>query len=360
MMNFGVPCFFVLDPGKWNLSVSKAPEPSNVLWENLQYRGLNTMIRQAIVMIITVALLSSSLGIGVIVQNAQTSLAGASGSYMCLTGPQAEDPDAKQKIMWTKYSSYNDANFKGYLRCYCSPEFFNMNNVEYEFCAPWRQNQTYSILMTFTALAIVAGGNPFFCMLFLILEAVCAPLRQFIMVSSFDRFILYFFTVNAGLEVVLKELSAFQKPHSMSAMETTIALYVFIAQFINTGILVLVYNLKQDGIESVLFREWNVFWLRMNLPSLGVTFLHLYIVHSLFKKCLTLLFWFSIGEYTDTTDKWYATVGDKIFKQCITQSISPNAVRMHPPCNTNQKLVVISVGTFSINRGSIQACKCGT
>ena len=67
------------------------------------------------------------------------------------------------------------------------------------------------------------------------------------------------------------------------------------------GLLILFYNAKMDGIETVLFK-----FLNENLPA----------------------FISSIGTFPDTNNDWFASVGDKIFNQCLTQSIVPNLSMM--------------------------------
>jgi len=108
--------------GKNNLTVSASPEPSNVLWENLQHRGLDTGIRGTVTNVLTIGLLMMSFTIGILVQSAQNGLQGAGGTYLCLIGPQPNDPDAQSQIKWTEYSSFSGANYLAYLNCYCSPE----------------------------------------------------------------------------------------------------------------------------------------------------------------------------------------------------------------------------------------------
>jgi len=142
-----------------------------------------------------------------------------------------------------------------------------MSVKEPQFCAPWAANQTEILVMTLVAVGVVAG-------------------------------------VNAGLELLLKELAAFQKPHTMSELETSIATLVFSAQYVNTGILVLIYTMKPDGIESFLF-QWLVRFQREVLDQ------------QIFS-----------GTFADTNFQWYSVVGNKIFMQCVTQSIMPNVTML--------------------------------
>ena len=107
--------------GNINLNVSIAPEPSNVLWENLQFRGLNTTIRACIVYVIIVVLLLMSFAVNALLQVAQLSLEGSPGDYLCLVGPQPSDPDAQLTILWSQYTSHSTALYQAYLNCYCNP-----------------------------------------------------------------------------------------------------------------------------------------------------------------------------------------------------------------------------------------------
>ena len=107
--------------GTINLKVSLAPEPSNVLWENLQFRGLNTTMRALLVYLITTALLGGSTVINAIIQMVQLDLAGSAGVYLCMIGPQVSDPGAQLAIEWSRYTSYDKALYRAYMRCYCDP-----------------------------------------------------------------------------------------------------------------------------------------------------------------------------------------------------------------------------------------------
>ena len=82
---------------------------------------MNTTIRAFIVTAFTGALLIGSFSVGVLIQGVQTSLAGASGTYLCQIGPQPNDPDAQEQISWSRYTSFDDANYRAYIRCYCDP-----------------------------------------------------------------------------------------------------------------------------------------------------------------------------------------------------------------------------------------------
>jgi len=93
--------------GKTSLAVSPAPEPSNVLWENFQHRGLDTTMRGAFTGLMTVLLLCSSFAIGLFIQGIQTQLLPSGGTYLCLIGPQPSDADAQERIKWTQYSSFS-------------------------------------------------------------------------------------------------------------------------------------------------------------------------------------------------------------------------------------------------------------
>ena len=253
---------------KYSLHVSAAPEPSNVLWENLQHRGVDTALRSYASNFIILVLLFSSLVIGLLVQTVQNQLQGATGSYLCRVGPQTDDPDAQQQIEWSQYTGPDTSIYRAYLKCYCDPSEGNMNDVEYDFCAPYRDNEMLILIMTVVALGVVAG-------------------------------------VNASLEAILKVLSEWRKPHTLSALETMQATSVYTAQYVNTGLLILVYNMKLDGIELQLFQALNQL---MTEYLGGASFLS--------------------GQYPDTNSAWFSSVGAKIVNQCISQSAVPNFVQL--------------------------------
>jgi len=117
----------------------------------------------------------------------------------------------------------------------------------------------------------------------------------------------------------------------MSALETSIATLVFTAQYINTGILVLIYNMKPDGIGTFfpkvylplnpLYRTSVDLTSRMHLPESVVFQSLVRAERELGIKILT-------GTFADTNFQWYALVGAKIFSQCISQSIVPNVTML--------------------------------
>ena len=71
---------------------------------------------------------------------------------------------------------------------------------------------------------------------------------------------------------------------------------------ISQGVLILIYNMKVDGIEANGFKYLNNFFQQIGISQLGI--------------------------HPDTTYLWFASVGTKIFTQCITQSTVPNVTML--------------------------------
>ena len=59
--------------------------------------------------------------INAIIQMVQLDLAGSAGVYLCMIGPQVSDPGAQLAIEWSRYTSYDKALYRAYMRCYCDP-----------------------------------------------------------------------------------------------------------------------------------------------------------------------------------------------------------------------------------------------
>jgi len=246
--------------GRYHLRVSQAPEPSNVLWENLQHRGLETFFRASIANLITSLLLFVSFTIVISVKAVQESLQVDGGALVCNTGPDPEAYDVQEQIVWAKYSQSTSARgtalYQTYLECYCGPDFGKKLEKERDFCNDYVTNQ-----QTLSALAIGSVG------------VVLA--------------------INQLLQLVLKILAGtLEKPHTISAWEKGIASRIFVAQWINTGLLITIVN-----------ADWNY-----HLPILKGT-----VVGSAFT-----------GTFKDFEEGWYQTVGTALVRQSATAALSPN------------------------------------
>ena len=246
--------------GRYNLRVTQAPEPSNVLWENLQVRGFQVYIRAGIANLIAVSMLLVSFAIVIGVKAVQESLQVAGGQLVCLQGPDPDALDVQEQIVWAKYTQATSASgtalYQTYLECYCGPAFGNKADKEAEFCADYFTNQRVLTMLAVGSVGVVIG-------------------------------------INQILQLVLKALAGtLEKPHTISGWEKAIAQRIFLAQWVNTGLLITIVN-----------GDWNYL-----IPALRGTF---------FGSVFT-------GTYKDFEEGWYLVVGAALVRQVATASVSPN------------------------------------
>jgi hypothetical protein len=95
-------------------------------------------------------------------------------------------------------------------------------------------------------------------------------------------------------QVVLKRLAGFVKPHTISALETAIASRIFLAQWINTAVIVVLINANLQPYipESRLLYDAGL----LN------------------------------GQYGDTTEDWFVVVCTAVVSQSVSASLVPNLV----------------------------------
>ena len=242
---------------RYNLIVKQSPEPSNILWENLQHKGIEIYIRALIAFLISLVLLVSSFYLTLWLKLRQDELVVAGGDAVCLD-INVDDPNVQNFIRWSRYSqptaSAGTALYQSYLACYCGP-YGKMLSKDPAFCNDYVINQ-YKL----NALSV---------------GSVAAVL-----------------VVNAILQFVLKYLAAFVKPHSISSLETAIASRIFLTQWINTAIIVVLINADLQPYIAATKYLYNAGFLN--------------------------------GQYSDTTEDWFVVVGTAVVSQSISASFVPN------------------------------------
>lgn len=238
--------------GRYNVKVTQASEPSNVLWENLQHRGFDSFRRSFVANLITVILLMVSLAIVVYIKALQESLRVEGGALVCLSAPSPDDDGAQEQIMWSRFSA-GQAQYYAYLECYCAPNFGNQIQNEPEFCQDYVTNQNRLTALSLGSVLIVIG-------------------------------------INKLLEEVLKLLAGYEKPNTISAWEKGIASRIFVAQWINTGILVTVVN-----------ADWEFYFPALKAFDVAFT-----------------------GTFRDFSSDWFVAVGNLVVNQSVSAAIVPN------------------------------------
>ncbi len=185
---------------KFPISVSQAPEPSNIKWENLQVRGFNKNLRFVATSIITVSMLFLSFFVIIVLKGLKEGLFQDGGAALCLEAPDVDDPNVQELTLWYLYTSSN-AKYQTILACYCQKRI----EVAREYCAPYVLTQTRVQTLSITA-------------------------------------ILGVIVINTLLTNVLNACAIFEKHHSITEEEGAIAIKVFLAQFMNTALISTIVN----------------------------------------------------------------------------------------------------------------------
>ena len=135
---------------KYRLKVRRAPDPDAILWENLQNRGLEALIRDTVVFIFGTVILVVSGGLIVLISSAKNSLAIEGFPSYCIDAVDPNDQNAKESIMWLRYS-HGKSVFQAYLKCYCDSCAVGCGSKAAEepsFCQEWVENERNLVLLT--------------------------------------------------------------------------------------------------------------------------------------------------------------------------------------------------------------------
>ncbi len=128
---------------RYNLTAEQSPEPSNILWENLQHKGMEIHARTLIAFLVSVILLVSSFYLTLWLKLRQDELKVAGGDAVCLD-INVDDPGVQEFIRWSRYAqptaSQGTAQYQSYLACYCGP-YGKRLDKEPDFCYDYVINE---------------------------------------------------------------------------------------------------------------------------------------------------------------------------------------------------------------------------
>jgi alpha-tubulin suppressor-like RCC1 family protein len=215
------------------ISVSQAPEPSNIKWENLQVRGFNKNMRFFLTSIVTVLMLFLSFFVIIVLKGLKESLFQDGGAALCLEAPDVDDPNVQELTLWYLYTSSN-AKYQTILACYCQKRL----DVARDYCAPYLETLTRVQALSITAIVGVIA-------------------------------------INTALTTVLNACAIFEKHHSITEEEGAIAVKVFLAQFMNTALISTIVNtdlayyfpilqpLKDSNLLTGIHKDFTSDWFSM-------------------------------------------------------------------------------------------------
>jgi len=178
------------------LNVEKAPEPSTILWENLEFNELNRFCRKGLTTAIAGFAILLSIVFTFYARNFQSK--------------NAANTDLQCPVEFLEYPLEEKIEFvsmnTSYLHCYCSPiSMFEQGRDV--ICQAYLRDNLESMAMNYGAAATICFMNFFFTWL-------------------------------------MEKAGSFEKHHSITAMETSVMIRVFLLKFVNTGCLGLLFNQK--------------------------------------------------------------------------------------------------------------------
>ncbi|RLN51945.1 hypothetical protein BBJ29_002933 [Phytophthora kernoviae] len=254
-----------------------APDPTDIIWENLHHPFLERMLRQLIVALITMAVLFLSFVL-IFAAKEQKSKLERQFDRPSSCPPLVTKPDVMQDEL-NKLSGV--VPYKALVECYCKnflatnsfrsmlyEGFYNPETGEDEMlCRSWATTLiTTQVLSTAAVLLVVA--------------------------------------VNLILARVLNALVAMEKHHTQSNLVVSRVTKVFIAQFCNTALLMLAINANGNYFSS---SETSA---ETGTSSGGFSLGSLRVLN---------------GEYSDFSADWYNDVGVALMLTMIINSFSTHA-----------------------------------
>eukprot|EP00347_Sterkiella_histriomuscorum_P019608 403340984 len=227
--------------------VKYAPEPSVILWKNLKVGGFERISRTLFVTLITLILLAFSVMGIVVAKYYQDKYSSKYNLNNC------GSIDVTQTQAYNDYVLPEDRQ-TGLLGCYCYSQFkimqFKIADIVFQnqqkLCYDWLTGYTITNAMIYSTAVLIT-------------------------------------ILNVVITEVLIRLSRFQKFHTKTEEKASSTIKMFLIQFINTGLVILLVNAKVTEVTLPDF-----------FPLLG-------------------------GEFQDFTVEWYRVVGTTI---CLTMMIN--------------------------------------
>jgi hypothetical protein len=213
------------------LKVVRAPEPSTILWENLGSSLANRFARRAFTTALSAALLFASFALLWWASYQQKAASKTGGDNLCPATP---------------VTVANVTLNPGLLHCYCK-ELSATDVLADSRCKKWVEQKTTALVISILASASVV-------------------------------------VINALLQFSMRMLTKFELHHSLDTEALSMSRRLFISQFTNTAVVVLLANADVNIISS------------------------------------------SGTRYSDFTTKWYSTVGGAIIVTMLLNIGSPQVM----------------------------------
>ena len=241
------------------ISVSVAPPPSDILWENLEHKPRHLCIRRTLSMIGVMLV----IGITYVIVNQSSSL-------------------RLRHAANTKLPSFSDCKMAGDFFLNNTYDVCQVNNTDL-FCTQCHQNNGLSGMLEFGLNDEKCSGSGGFA-------------RSYAMSQTYSIIGSVIVVVaNQSLRTIMKFLSDFEQFSSVTSTSKALASKFFIAQFINTAIVLLVVN-------AAIANEDVFAWIFAPFKLIGM-----------FQ-----------GEFDDFSNEWYASVGTPLLITLGLNAVTPH------------------------------------
>ena len=189
------------------LKVSRTSEPSNILWENIEYNKCKRFLRSIISVFLICCVVAVSIGIIYIVRSYDNKLP---NEKSCLI-KEGINPDISLEDAENTYKT--DTQKYCYCRVQSIKSVLSDSSLR-NYCAYYLEKRSLGIVIRFSASSAVIMIN--FC-----------------------------------IKIFIRQLSRFEKIESKSKEQVKIMSKVFIAMFINTALVVLAVNADFSSIDFI-------------------------------------------------------------------------------------------------------------
>ncbi|CAK84170.1 unnamed protein product (macronuclear) [Paramecium tetraurelia] len=204
---------------KFKLQVKDAPIPENINWKNLNYSMKQRFFRQLISMLFTLILLACSW---VLVSWVNLQKSDFQEKYPSINCNNKIYDNITIEQVQQEIDNDNNSAIKGYVECYCKPKFSEIIQGEYEICQDWGKQYAFQQSLPWI---IVAG----------------------------------LIAINVLIQYILIFLSKWEAHLMISEEYSSRILKIFLAQFLNTGLILLISNIdfgnstRNDAPKTVRF-----------------------------------------------------------------------------------------------------------
>ena len=232
------------------LDIRAPTAPSLILWENLGVKRKERCIRISFVALVSFILMIITAVIIVYSREFQSSTNDEYGDGICPSNDVTQD-DALQDQLKAK------SERSGLMYCYCIEQFaskgFDVRDIRFSdgntYCDDWLTDYSVNTLIIWSMVMVIS-------------------------------------MVNVMLKTAMRMISVYERRHDKTDLVISNTIKMFIVQFINTAVLILVVNAQVDGTP-----DW--------FPVLN-------------------------GQYDDFTTEWYKQIGVSIILTMMIGIISPH------------------------------------